>query len=260
MTHELRLFLTACQFFTRLPVPAWVGWSPQQLNASARYFPAVGALVGAFQAAVLWAALRAWPAGIAVGLALLAGVLLTGAFHEDGLADSCDGLGGGDGVERVLAIMKDSRVGSYAVIGLLLVLGLKWQLLCAATQSQTALSLALALVSGHALSRFVVLILMARLPYLREDAQAKSKPIAQGMAAGPLAFAAGVALLPWLALGAVDGLARTWWAAGLAPLLVAVLATRYLRQRLGGYVGDVLGATQQLAELVFWLAWMAGRA
>lgn len=246
--RELRLFLTALQFFTRVPVPAWVGWSPAQLNASARYFPLVGWGVGAVVGLVLWGASAYWGAGVAAWLALAAGVLLTGAFHEDGFADSCDGFGGGWQRDQVLQIMKDSRVGSYATVGVVLLMGLKAQLLTQLAERGWGLALVLAVVTAHALSRWAVLLVMARLDYVREDASSKSKPIAQGMAAGPLLVATALALAPallleWRALGAVLG------AGG-----VAAFAVRYLRQRLGGYVGDALGATQQLAEVAVLLA------
>ena len=121
MLHELRLFFIALQFFTRLPVPRWVGYEPEWLHQSARHFPLVGALVGVVGAAVLWAALWLFPMPVAVVLSMVATVLLTGAFHEDGLADTCDALGGAVSRERALEIMKDTRIGSYGAIGLLLV-------------------------------------------------------------------------------------------------------------------------------------------
>jgi adenosylcobinamide-GDP ribazoletransferase len=248
LRDELRLFLTALQFFTRIPVPAWVGWSPQQLNASARHFPGVGWVVGGVGAGVLLAALALWPPAVAVGLSMAAGILLTGAFHEDGFADSCDGFGGGFTRERVMAIMKDSRVGSYATVGVVLVLGLKAALLLTLVERLDAWHLLAALVASHAVSRLAALGVMARLDYVRDDDASKSKPIAQQRpGAGALAFAAAVALLPGLPLGLA--LVPAW--AGAA--LVWALAVRYLRRRLGGYVGDALGATQQLAELAFLL-------
>jgi adenosylcobinamide-GDP ribazoletransferase len=259
--NELRLFFTALQFFTRVPVPAWVGWSPAQLNASARHFPTVGWLVGVVCGGVLLAGLQLWSAPVAVLLSMAAGVLLTGAFHEDGFADSCDGFGGGHSPEQVLAIMKDSRVGSYATVGVVLVLALKYQLLIALVGqgglSDGALALLAVLVASHATSRLAALGVMAQLSYVRDDASSKSKPIAQGIGAGPLLFATVVALLPCTLLG--------WSAvpAVLGAALTSVLAARYFKRRLGGYVGDALGATQQVAELVFLLglllkvpAWM----
>lgn len=257
MLQELRLFFTALQFFTRVPVPGWVGWSPEQLNASARWFPAVGLLVGAVAGGVYAAASWWWPAAVAVALSMAASVWLTGAFHEDGFADSCDGLGGGTGTERVLAIMKDSRVGSYAVVGLVLLLLTKHQALVAAAPAGPLTWLLLSLAS-HAASRWSVLWVMARLDYVREDAQSKSKPIAQGIGPGALAWAALWALVPLAALAA----------SAPAPALALIVlvgvtcgagacAVRYLRRRLGGYVGDTLGATQQLTEVALLLAWLA---
>lgn len=269
LVQELRLFFTALQFFTRIPVPAWVGWSPEQLNRSARHFPSVGLLVGAVAGGVLLAALLCWPPVVAVLLSMAAGVLLTGAFHEDGLADSCDGLGGGHSRDQVLAIMKDSRVGSYASVGLVLALGLKAALLFSLVQAPVPLALpvpglpvaaaaALALLAtvmaSHSLSRAAALGVMARLDYVREDALSKSKPIAQGIGRWPLLAACAVALLPAGLLGWHGALAA------LAAFGVSMLAVRYLRRRLGGYVGDALGATQQLAELAVLLALTAGQA
>jgi len=250
--EELRLFFTALQFFTRVPVPAWVGWSPAQLNRSARHFPTVGLFVGAVSGGVLLAATPLWPAPVAVLLAMAASVLLTGAFHEDGFADSCDGFGGGHGKAQVLAIMKDSRVGSYATVGVVLVLALKFQLLLTLLQREGAtLTLLAAMLASHAMSRFAALSVMAQLDYVRDDDSAKSKPIAQGIARGPLAFAFTVALAPCAALG--------WVAvpAVLGALATSGLAARYFRRRIGGYVGDALGATQQVAELVFLLGLLA---
>lgn len=248
MKQEWRLFLTALQFFTRIPVPAWVGWSPQQLNASARHFPGVGWVVGGVCAAVLLAAQAFWSTPVAVLLSMAAGVLLTGAFHEDGLADSCDGFGGGYTRERVMAIMKDSRVGSYATIGVVLALGLKAALLIDLAGVRSGWSLAAALVASHSVSRLAALGVMARLDYVRDDDASKSKPIAQQRPGpGALAFASAVAVLPCAALGAPAATALA------GALLVWLAAVPYLRRRLGGYVGDALGATQQLAELAFLL-------
>lgn len=247
---ECRLFLTALQFFTRIPVPAWVGWSPAQLSASARHFPSVGWVVGALYAAVLWWASSAWGPSIAAWLAIAAGVWLTGAFHEDGFADSCDGLGGGHTLEKILTIMKDSRVGSYAVVGTVVVLALRAQLLALLLRQHVSQPLVFTacVLTCHSLSRWSALWVMARLPYVREDATSKSKPIAQGIGAGPLVMATVVALLPalWLGAGALVSVAA---ASG-----VAAWAVVYLRRRMGGYTGDVLGATQVVSELVILLA------
>ena len=147
MKHELRLFFIALQFFTRVPVPRWVGFEPAWLQQSARHFPAVGLCVGAVGALVL--AGTAWlvPPAVAVVLSMVATVVLTGAFHEDGFADTCDGLGGHVSRERALDIMKDSRIGSYGVVGLVLLLGLKATVLVSLPVGLAVPALLLALLS-----------------------------------------------------------------------------------------------------------------
>ncbi|MGB4060898.1 MAG: adenosylcobinamide-GDP ribazoletransferase, partial [Burkholderiaceae bacterium] len=127
VTHELRLALVAVQFLTRVPVPGWVGQGFQAdwLNTCVRHFPLVGAGVGAFGAAVLWVVLGWWPPAVAAVLAVTATVWLTGAFHEDGLADTFDALGGCVPREKALAIMKDSRIGTYGAAALVVGLGLR---------------------------------------------------------------------------------------------------------------------------------------
>ena len=130
--HELRLLGVAVQFLTRVPVPvSHSAFEPQWLSDSARYFPLVGTFVAAFGATVMWVAGLVFPHVLAVGLSMLATVWLTGAFHEDGLADTCDALGGAVSRERALEIMKDSRIGTYGAMGLVLVVGLKLAVLSA---------------------------------------------------------------------------------------------------------------------------------
>lgn len=284
LRHELRLLLTAVQFFTRLPVPAWVGWSAAQAAASVRYLPAVGWAVGALFGTVLLLALALWPAPLAVGLALWAGLWFTGAFHEDGFADCCDALGGHLPPERALAVMKDSRVGAYAVIGLIVLLGLKaaaWVTLLAQAPplpgwhlagvagavgpAGTAGLLATAggilglAIASHALSRLAPLVVMARLDYVRpEGSGSKSQPLAsQRPGAGALAWAALWALAPLAALPALGWPLSNGVAAGLGAAGVMALAVVWLRRRLGGYVGDTLGAVQQATELAFLLGMCA---
>ncbi|WP_317984303.1 adenosylcobinamide-GDP ribazoletransferase [Candidatus Dactylopiibacterium carminicum] len=191
---ELRRLLIAIGYFTRLPIPARVGWSAAELNRSARYFPLVGLLVGCACTAALWAAAQMFPPLVAVLLSMIFGLLLTGAFHEDGLADSADGFGGGWKKARVLSIMKDSRIGSYGAIALICA-----QLLKAGTLvSLDALAL-LALPLVHALSRVPPLLIMAFMDYVREDNSARAKPVAEGLGRAE-----------WLT-GALLGLWPRWW-------------------------------------------------
>lgn len=254
VAHELRLFFIALQFFTRVPVPRAVGFAPDWLNQSARYFPAVGMVVGAVAVAVWWAAARVFPATVAVGLSMAATLLLTGAFHEDGFADTCDGLGGAVSRERALAIMKDSRIGAYGAIGLVMMFGLKAATLAAMPPPL----IVAALLFAHSASRAAAASLIRWLPYAGDIEHAKAKPLAQRISAAGLAVA-------WAWVAALFGLLAVAQPAWLAPLSLAALlvglgtwaCARWLRARLGGYTGDTLGATQQITELLAILAMLA---
>jgi adenosylcobinamide-GDP ribazoletransferase len=257
-TQELRLFFIALQFLTRVPVPAWVGFEPSWLQQCSRHFPLVGTLVGLFSAAVLAAALQLWPPMVAVLLAMAASIWLTGGFHEDGWADTCDGLGGTVSRARSLEIMKDSRIGSYGALGLVLMLGLKSACLYTLVAGQD-LALALAgLVLAQGASRAAPIWLIRSLPYAGDPDHAKAKPLAtQVTAATCLVVALWVALLAAaLALLLPGAAQRLAWAlpAGLAATL---WMRAWFKRRLGGYTGDNLGATQQVVELSLLLAWAA---
>lgn len=246
--RELEYFLGAIRFFTRLPVPAWVGHSAEALNHSARYFPAVGLVVGAIGALVYLAAAQLWPQPVAVLLSMAATIHATGAFHEDGLSDSVDGLGGGWDKLRILEIMKDSRVGSYGVVALWLGLSGKFALLAALDPALVPF----ALLAGHALSRFCSTLLLATMDYVREDLLAKAKPLATRLSAGALLVATSFAL-PGLFLLPADKMLFGVALAGLATFWLA----RQFRRWLGGYTGDCLGATQQVSEIAFYLGLLA---
>lgn len=244
MHAELARFFAAVRFFTRLPVPAWVGHSQEQLDGAARYFPLVGVLVGIVGAATTFVAAQALPMSIAVLAGMAATLLATGAFHEDGFADSCDGFGGGWDKAQVLAIMKDSRIGSYGAIGIGTMLLAKWNALMEMDEGY----LLTALVAGHAVSRFASTTLIYALDYVRDDAGSRAKPLATRMSAGALAVAAVFGLAPCALLP----LPEIGYA--LAAVALATLAAgRYFVRRIGGYTGDCLGATQQAAELAFYI-------
>jgi adenosylcobinamide-GDP ribazoletransferase len=250
--QQVRLFFIALQFFTRLPIPAWVGFKASWLQHASRYFPLVGCVVAAITAGVYFAAALVLPAPVAAVLSTAASIYLTGAFHEDGFADTCDGLGGGMTRERVLEIMKDSRVGAYGAIGIVCMLGAK---LTALAMLPPRLAVA-ALFLAHPLSRLAAASLIWRLDYVRGEG--KAKPLAQQMTTTEFAIAAVTALLPALVL-----LSTGWIAPGillvslLAALLAAVWLGRKLQLRLGGYTGDCLGAVQQLAEVLIYIGALA---
>jgi adenosylcobinamide-GDP ribazoletransferase len=259
MSRQLRLLCVATQFLTRLPTPRLREFDPSWLAQSARYFPLIGVLIGVLNLLVWWIASRRLPASVAIGLMMAVSMLLTGAFHEDGFADACDGLGGGSTRERVLAIMKDSRIGAFGAIGLFLMLGLKWTTLAAMPGTVFLQSV----VASHMLSRWYAVGLIAFLPYVREDEGAKSKPFAGTSSAGNWMFSGVLglaALVPLAWAYGRSGGALDWAALGTgtcAAAAVALATALYLRRRIGGYTGDCLGAVQQLAELAFLLGALA---
>ena len=240
--RELEYFFGAVRFFTRLPVPAWVGHSAEALNHSARYFTLVGLIVGLIGALVFALTSFFFPKTLAVLLAMAATIYVTGAFHEDGWADMVDGFGGGWTRERTLEIMKDSRIGSYGAIALVLLLLAKFMALV----ELDMLLVAPALIAGHAFSRLCATSVMHFLDYARDEG--KAKPLAPRLSVGELAVAAVFGLLALLMLPPLSVIVGVL----LATAATAFLARKF-RRRLGGYTGDCLGATQQLAEVAFYI-------
>lgn len=258
MRHELRLFLVALQFLTRVPVPTWVGWQDDWLHASARHFAGVGLLLGGCAAGVLWLAAQLWPAPVAVLLSMAFTVWVTGAFHEDGLADTCDGLGGAVSRDQALLIMKDSRLGTYGAVGLLLVLALKATALHGLVMRDWAAAL-VALPLAHTWSRSATVVLLRCLPYGGDAEHAKAKPMAQRVDGLGLAVALVWALLA-AGVAVLNLPAAALAAAALACVVVTLWMAQRLQRRLGGYTGDALGATQQFSELAVYLAVLAALA
>jgi adenosylcobinamide-GDP ribazoletransferase len=246
--HRQRtLAFIALGFLTRIPIPRTVEHNAENLNDAARYFPAVGLLVGAFAALIYTLAAQIWPPAIAVLLSTIGTVLLTGAFHEDGFADSCDGFGGGWNREQVLTIMKDSRIGTYGAIGLGLVVALKF----AALQSLTLAAVAPALLIGHCWSRLLATSYLFNYEYAREE-DSKVKPLATRLTPAGLQIAALTAAPLVLLLS----LSQAIWL--IATLMVWRWAFGwYFKRRIGGYTGDCLGAAQQVAEVLIYLVLIA---
>ena len=235
--QEWRYFLVALQFLTRIHVPALPGFEPLWLDRSAAYFPAVGLLVGAISALVLLVASLVWSAPICAVLAVAGGIALTGALHEDGLADTADGLGGGQTPEQRLAIMKDSRIGTYGACALVLVLLLKVACLGLMSPPEAAI----ALVVAHAGARVVPVVACARLRYVGDAEISKVPPPAPSRQRVHVAMVIG--LLPCLLLPLEPG---------LTAILVGTIASAGLLGKatrlIGGYTGDVLGASEQVFE------------
>jgi adenosylcobinamide-GDP ribazoletransferase len=260
MTQTLRHYLLAVQFFTRIPVTGrlaqWVGYSPAMLRASSAHFPGVGWLVAAVAVASYGALLIGLGPGamapwVAAVFCTIATVLVTGGFHEDGLADVADGLGGSLDRERALDIMKDSRVGAFGAMALVMALLAKISLLAHLGTHGLGAALA-ALVGAHVLSRFWPLCLIRSLTHVGDTARSKSKPLADQ--------------ITWRALGAgilwcFMPLALVWYAHDALFLIASITASalsaavmaRWFARRLQGFTGDCLGATQQVSEIGFYL-------
>lgn len=252
ISKELNLALLAISFFTRIPVNINADVDEQMLNKASRYFALVGVLIGTCSALIFCLAEQLFPTAISLLFAMAAGILLTGAFHEDGWADVWDGFGGGWTVENKLAIMKDSRLGTYGACALFFILFVKFQALLFLVESINFdnISVFAIFILAHCLSRVLATSLIFDMPYVSEDANAKVKPLAQQLSVNGLLIllATGlVALLIFLPFGAV------------LQLLLVLIAARWLIKlwfikQLGGYTGDCLGAAQQLSEVIVYLS------
>lgn len=251
MKKELEIFLTAMLFYTRIPCPDWVSHEQSLLEKATRYFPLIGWITGGLSAAVLYGAAALFPLPVAVILSMASSIWITGAFHEDGFADVCDGFGGGWTKEKILLIMKDSSVGAFGAIGILLLLMLKfvclWQL--AVIDSWKT---CLVLVVAHALSRLGAVLLKTKMNYVRELEESKAKPIATQTTPKEYLLAAIFGCLPLFFLRSYPAVLV------LIPLLLLIAyLRRYFIKWIGGYTGDCLGATQQAGEIIIYLYFLA---
>ncbi len=240
---EFGYFLGAVQFLTRLPVPHLDGFAPEWLDRGVKYFPLAGILVGAICAAVFKAASTLWTGALPALLAVAAGIAATGAFHEDGFADFFDAMGGATRDAR-LAIMKDSRLGTFGVLALGIGVALKVFALAALAPAAAAA----ALIAAHAGARFAAISVMPFLPYAGNMSTAKAKPLAANITVGGLAVAACFGLAPVLLLP-LPAAIRACLVAFAAAIFMAWRAKRLL----GGFTGDVLGAIEQSYEIAFLL-------
>ena len=240
-THsELETVLGTIRFFTRLPIPGTLGQDPAVLARAMRYFPVVGGLFVGVPAALAFGITTSfWPKTLAVLAAMVVAILVTGALHEDGWVDTVDGLGGGRDREGVLSIMRDSCIGSFGAVALLLMLMARFFTLVEIDMLQVPI----ALVAGHMVSRLCAVFVFHSLDYARTEG--KAAPFTDKLSEGDLLFAGVIALLPVLLLD--QAVFAVLFAAGATYWL-----HRLFKRRIGGYTGDCLGAVQQLAEVAFY--------
>ena len=250
--REFNLFFLALGFFSRIPMPKKLDYNADNMHHCTRYFPVIGWLLGALLIAIYLLAEFLFGIPVAIFLLMLSSVMLTGALHEDGLADTCDGFWGGMEQVRKLDIMKDSRIGTYGSCALVLVLLGKFALL---NQLATFNQLWLVLVIAYPLSRAMAISHVQDLPYvshLGNVQKNKSDPLAKAMSKGHLIFvltsgALGLVLLP-VPMALV--------------LILTLFITRYIlkawmRYHIQGFTGDVLGTAQQIQEMIIYLTLLA---
>ncbi|MBC6491001.1 adenosylcobinamide-GDP ribazoletransferase [Flavihumibacter stibioxidans] len=276
MRNQYHYFLAALQFLTRIKVPDSFSYKPEYLERSSTYFPLVGSLVAAIGVMVYLVVNKYLGQDLAIFSFMLTTIWVTGAFHEDGLADTCDAFGGGWTKEKILTIMKDSRLGTYGMIGLLGVLALKFLLLkelmgvgagvkvsdifppalsefkhAAGKMSDTypTYPYLLLLIAAHSASRFMAITIIQQYEYVTDIDQSKSKPLSRSpLTWRELLFSFALAVWPLVFLS-------PWFWLVLVPMFVArTMLAQYFKRWIGGYTGDCLGATQQVTEIIFYLS------
>lgn len=246
MKKQFASFCFAFVFFTRIPVKIRSEYTSEIAEGATKYLPAVGWAVGGISALVLWLSMFVFPFSIGIVLSLIAGILITGAFHEDGLADVCDGFGGGRNTERKLEIMKDSHIGTYGVIALAMMLIFKFILLL----EIDSMMLPFVIIAAHSLSRFAAVSIMQTHEYVRKESQSKVLHVIKKFSYSDLTIAATFGIAPLL----------LFWNINYLLLIIPVFITRwllgiYFKKQIGGYTGDCLGATQQICEIVFYISY-----
>src|SRR6516165_12005342 len=248
---QMNRFLGAIVFLTRVPVGNLYVFRAEELPRSTVYFPVVGLLIGSLAGAVLFSTQLVFPSIVAVLLCMLATVWVTGALHEDGLADTVDGLAGGSTRAQRLTIMKGSAIGVYGATALWFSLTAKLLLLGSLLEKGTTVAIG-ALIVANGMGRAGTVALLFACPYAREG-ESKASPFAHSITFGefilsllPPGFLA-VLLLGRGGLACICGAAAAGWAAAV-----------FFRRMIGGITGDCLGAANQFIELLCYLL-LAGR-
>lgn len=247
MKKQLNLFLLALSFYSQIPVKRSLDYSEENMNKSTRFFPLIGLIIGGVGAFVFWGTSFIFPVYLSAILAIGATVLTTGAFHEDGFTDFCDGFGGGYTPEKIIAIMKDSRIGTYGACGLLFMTLIR----IGCISSIDTQFIPLVLITAHGFSRVMPVLVIFSTNYVRDDVTSKIKPIGKKGSTGDLITAIifgsiGLLFFPWKFIPIII----------LVLLLITFIFRRYIIRKIGGYTGDCLGALQHICEVVFYLGFL----
>ena len=261
MKKEIRIFFTAIMFLTRIQVPKFVDHDPSYISRSRKYFPLVGWIVGGMSVFVFLVINKYFSLNLAILASMIAGIFVTGAFHEDGFADCCDAFGGGWTKEKILAIMKDSRLGTYGVVGLIAILSVKFVLIQDLPKFTpdfpgTGMNIfynyryfILLIIGAHSSSRLMAVYVIQTSSYVTDPANSKSSLNSSDKLKLPellVAILFGIApliFLPWKFALIL-----------LVQLYTAYSLKKYFTKWIGGYTGDCLGAVQQVTEIIFYLS------
>lgn len=261
---EIRLFFICLAFLTRIPSPRWIGFKEEWLHNSIKYSPSVGLLLGTIQFFVFLLFQFLFGPTIAFTISLGFLLILTGAFHEDGFSDFCDGIGGGWKREDILRIMKDSRVGSFGAVGICILVLLKvlgayetfsffqrknLPIISNLTSDIHFTSIWLYFVSAHTLSRFLSVFVMKLLPYAKEEGYAK--PMAKEITWPQILFASLWGVLPYLSLSYRH---PNFFLSLVCIIPSYIYMLRLMKRWIQGFTGDCLGAVQQVVETCIWIS------
>ena len=232
-------------YFSRIPVPSKINCSEIHYQHAVRYLPWVGFIVSSAGALAIYYAYYILPSTVAVIIGAAITIFLTGAFHEDGLADVCDGFGGGYSKKHILDIMKDSHIGTYGVIGLVLVFFFK----IASLSAMPPFFVVVFFILGNTVSRAAIIPVIQNYSYVRDEITSKVHPVI-GEVNG------------WdLFIGILPAIPVFWFINQLTSLIILLpvwitqwLLIRYFKRKIDGYTGDCLGAIQQICEVVFYIS------
>lgn len=239
--------LAAISFFTRLPLWRLADIPRSYYERVVLLWPLAGWITGGCMALVFWGASFILPTDICIVVAFAARVLLTGALHEDGFADFCDGFGGGHDRKRTLEIMKDSHIGTYGVIGLVLYFMLMYSVI----GGMTTEAIPLLFLCGDPLCKWISSNIVRILPYARTESEAKNKLVYSSISSKESIVSFVIGIIPILLAIATGIVPLHWLYAIIAPIIVFALTTLMIRKRLNGYTGDCCGALFIMCELAF---------
>ncbi len=246
MKREIYILFTALNFFTRIPFPRWCKFEKEYQFEAVKYFPLAGIIVGALAGFVFYCCNFILPTSLSVVLSMIATTLFTGALHEDGFMDVCDGFGGGWSKERILAIMKDSLIGAFGVVGIVLLIFTKYNCQIEIKVSE----LPFVLIAAHSLSRMVAGTLVNTHQYARTE-NSKVKDYTHKLSTKNLIIMVVTGIVPLVLLE------NLWFFSILIPVYLSTfLLGRYFNKWIGGFTGDCIGATQQITETVFYISYI----